>query len=187
MLRHVGQAQRLGVSNQLPEHPGATRQRTDEPPRVLVDPQEDEALELLLALVENAERGIARACELAGGLEHMAQHGLHVEVGNERASDVEELAQLLFVQLTLRLTRLRVRVQFHWADRSLRLPRTAAKAAKGVRIHPDGARSRPVQDVPNSTKGPNPCTARSWSDTTAVRPAATRSHSRLHCARPMGS
>ena len=65
-------------------------------------PTNDEALELLLALVQNAERGIAGACELAGGLEHMAQHGLHVEVGNERASDVEELAQLLFVQLTLR-------------------------------------------------------------------------------------
>ena len=102
MLRHVGQAQRLGVANQLPEHPAATRQRTDEPPRVLVDPHEHEALELLLALVQNAERGIARACELAGGLEHMAQHGLHVEFGNKRASDVEELAQLLFVQLTLR-------------------------------------------------------------------------------------
>ena len=43
----------------------------------------------------------------------MAQHGLHVELGNERAPDIEQLAQLFFVQLTLRLTRLRVRVLFH--------------------------------------------------------------------------
>ena len=62
------------------EHAAAARERADEPPRLLVDPHEDEALELLLALVQNAQSGIAGTGDLTGGIEDLPEHHFDVEL-----------------------------------------------------------------------------------------------------------
>jgi hypothetical protein len=98
VLGHVPEAERLRVPDQLAEHPVATRQRPDHTARLLVDPHEDEPLELLLTLVEDAESRVACARNLAGRLEHMAQDSLDLELGDERSPDIEQLAELKVAQ-----------------------------------------------------------------------------------------
>ena len=71
---------------------------------VRVDPAGQEALELLAALVEDAQRGVARAGELAGHLEHAVEHDLEVELGHQGAPDLEEPAQALRVEMLVVVT-----------------------------------------------------------------------------------
>ena len=42
------------------------------------------------SLVEDAERGVAGAGELAGRLEHAAEHGVEIEIGDDEAPDVDQ-------------------------------------------------------------------------------------------------
>ena len=67
-----------------------------------VDPAGQEALELLAALVEDAQRGVARAGELPGHLEHAVEDHLEVELGDQGAPDFEEPAQALRVEMARR-------------------------------------------------------------------------------------
>ena len=55
-------------------------------------PDREEALEALTALVEDAERRVAGAGQLACDLEHPVQQALEVELGDERLPDVEQAA-----------------------------------------------------------------------------------------------
>jgi len=98
VLRHVRKAQGLRVPNPLPEHAAPARQRTDAATGLLVDPRVDEALELLLALVENAQCGVPRARELPGRLEHVAEHGLDIGLRDQRSPDIEQLPELHVAQ-----------------------------------------------------------------------------------------
>ena len=62
-----------GSLDQHAEDAAAARQVADRALRLLVDAGGEEALELLAALVEHADRGVARAGHLAGDLEQLMQ------------------------------------------------------------------------------------------------------------------
>ena len=96
--RHVMQAKRLGTADELTEHPVTAREWTDAVPLLLVYAHEDKAGELLLALVENSDRGVARARELARRAEHGVEHRLEVEFGHQGPANGEESAQLRFAE-----------------------------------------------------------------------------------------
>ena len=94
MLAHRPQAQRPRIADQLAEHPAASRRRTDLAHRLLVQPDVLEPLEARLVAVEDAERGIAGAGQVAGSVEHVAEHRLELELGDELAPDLEQSLQL---------------------------------------------------------------------------------------------
>ena len=89
-MRDVGEPQRPRVLDQHAEHAVPARQVADLAVRVLVDPDGQEALELLAALVEDADRRVARAGQLTGDLEQPFEHRLGVELGDQRAPDVDQ-------------------------------------------------------------------------------------------------
>jgi hypothetical protein len=91
-VRHT---QRLGVTDQLPEHTVAAGQRADRAPRLVADADREEPLERTLALVEDSECGIARGGELASGLEDLIEDCLEVELGNQRSTDRQQAGQFL--------------------------------------------------------------------------------------------
>ena len=84
MFGHIVEPQRLGVPDQLAEHTVPAGKRTDDPACLLVDAEGQEALELALVLVEDAERRVAGPRQVAGGLEQLIQYRLEIELGNER-------------------------------------------------------------------------------------------------------
>ena len=90
VLGHVPQAQRLGVSDQLAQDSVSARERADEAPRRVVHAGGKEALQLLLSLVEDPERGVARPGHLARGLEYLMEHRLEIELGYEGTSNREQ-------------------------------------------------------------------------------------------------
>ena len=97
MRADVVQPQRPRVGDQDAEHAAPAREVADRAVGLLVDPGGEEALELLAALVEHADRGVARAGELARDLEQPLEHRLGVEHGDERAADVDQASQAVFV------------------------------------------------------------------------------------------
>ena len=49
-------------------------------------------------LIEDADGGVARAGQLAPGLEHALQHRLAVQLGDYRGSDFEQKAEALLIE-----------------------------------------------------------------------------------------
>lgn len=76
---YVRDAERLGVADQLAEHPVAGRQRTDPRLLLLVDAHRQETGQLAAALVEDSQRRIASAGKGLGGSEHTPEHLVDVE------------------------------------------------------------------------------------------------------------
>ena len=74
------------------------RQWADPAPLILVYPNEEEAAELLLLIVQDADRGVARARELARRTQHGIEHRLEVELCHEGPANVEEPAELRFAE-----------------------------------------------------------------------------------------
>src|ERR687891_604148 len=99
MRAHVGEPQRLRVPDQDAEHAAPPRGLADLRPRRLVEADGEEALELPALLVENAERRVARARELAPRVKDAPKHDLEIEVRGERPPDVDQEAQLVLVEL----------------------------------------------------------------------------------------
>ena len=99
MIAHVGQAQRARVPDQDAEDPVPSGQVADGSVSVVVDPAGQEALELLAALVEDPQGGVARAGELSGHLEDAVEDDLEIEFGYQGAPDLEEPAQALRVEM----------------------------------------------------------------------------------------
>ncbi len=58
----------------------------------------DEALQFVAVLVEHAEGGVAGPGQLAGDLEHLPEDHLRVELGDEAATDVDQLPQTGLIQ-----------------------------------------------------------------------------------------
>jgi hypothetical protein len=98
MLAYIRQAQRLWILDQHAEHTAAARQRTDLAMRLRVDPDSQEALELTALLVEDPQRRVARPGQLASLLQDPLQHGLEVELGDDRAPDLQDTPQTAFVK-----------------------------------------------------------------------------------------
>ncbi len=111
MRADVRQPQRARIGDQHAEHAAAARQVADRAVRVLVDAGGEEALELLTALVEHADRGVASARQLASDFEQSLEHGLRVELGDERAAHLHQPCQAVLIHAGRRL-----------ADRRTELP-----------------------------------------------------------------
>ena len=90
MLADVRQAQRLGILDQHAEHAAPARQIADSAVRIRVDAGGEELRELRAAVVEDPQRGVPRARQLAGGLQHAVEQDTQVELGDERAADLQE-------------------------------------------------------------------------------------------------
>jgi hypothetical protein len=98
VLANIAQAQRSGIANQLTEDAVAARKVADLRPRLLIDPHIDEALELVAILVEDAQRRVAGAGELARHLDYFAQNRLEIELGDKPPADVDQPPQAMLVQ-----------------------------------------------------------------------------------------
>ena len=98
MPADVGEAQGARPLDQQAEHAAPPWQAADLLPFLLADPVGDEALEFVAVLVEDAERGVAGAGQLAGDLEQAAEDDLRVELGDEAAADLDQLAQASLVE-----------------------------------------------------------------------------------------
>ncbi len=82
------QAKRFGLADQLTEDAVTARKRADPLPQLLVDPDRQEAGQLALLVVEDAKGRVASPGQLASRLEELAQDGLGVMRGDERATDL---------------------------------------------------------------------------------------------------
>ena len=89
----VGEPERVRMRDQLTQHATAARQVADGRGALLVDAEREEALELLAALVEDADGRVARAGQLARDLEHPLQQRLEVELGHQAAPDLDQARQ----------------------------------------------------------------------------------------------
>ena len=83
---------RLGRLQHRAEHPVRARERTHGLDQLVAHPGRDEAGERALA-VGDAERGVARAAELARGVDDPLQHGLDLVIGGDREHDVAQRAE----------------------------------------------------------------------------------------------
>ena len=80
VLGHVRQTQRLRVTDQLAKDAVATREGADRAACLVVESNGEEALELRLALVENAQRRVARGGQFACRLQHLVENRFEVEL-----------------------------------------------------------------------------------------------------------
>jgi hypothetical protein len=79
----VFEAERLWCGDQEAEHTVTARERADLLAQFVVDTDREELLELDLVLVEDPERGVAGARDLARHLQHAVEDGRQVELGDE--------------------------------------------------------------------------------------------------------
>jgi hypothetical protein len=93
MLAHVVKAQQSRVRDQDAEDAVAAREIPDRGMGGLVDPDREEALEALAAVVEHAESGVPGTRQLSRNLEHALQQPLDVELRDQRAADIEEAVE----------------------------------------------------------------------------------------------
>jgi hypothetical protein len=89
VLPDVAQTQRARIADEDAQDAVAPRQVADRAVGRRVDPAREKALELKAALVEDAQRGVARAGQLAGDVEHAVENDLEVQLGHQRAPDFE--------------------------------------------------------------------------------------------------
>jgi len=84
MVAEAIKPQRPGILDQEPEDPATARELPDRTMGFGVDAGRDEALELLAAIVEDADGRIARARDLARDVEKLLQDGLDLELGSNQ-------------------------------------------------------------------------------------------------------
>ena len=102
MVADVVEAQRARVVDEHAEEAAPTRQVADGAVGLLVDPAREEAGELAACLVEDAERDVARAGEVGGGLQQPVEHRLEIELGQQAAPGVDEPREPVLVQAVQR-------------------------------------------------------------------------------------
>ena len=90
MVADVVETKRAGLVDQDAEQPAAAWQVADDAVGLLVDAAREEAVELAALVVEDAQRGVAGARELRGGLQQAVQDGLEVELGQQPAPGLDE-------------------------------------------------------------------------------------------------
>ena len=93
MLAEIGQPQRLGVDDEPTEDAVPFGEVTDEPVRVVVDPDGDELRQAGAGLVEHAERAVAGIDQPDRRLDDPPKHARRIEVRAEGEHRVEELAK----------------------------------------------------------------------------------------------
>jgi hypothetical protein len=97
VLAEVVDAQRDRVLDEHAEDAPPARQLPDRVVRGLVDPAREELGELAAVLVEDAQRGVPRARQLARRLEHPVEHDVEVELRQQAAPDLDEADQPVVV------------------------------------------------------------------------------------------
>ena len=102
----IGQAQRLRIADEDAEDAAAARKVADRAVRRLVHPRREEPVELPATLVEDAERRVAGAGQLAGGLDHALQHRFVIELGDHFAPDLEQSPEHVGAELRWRVPRI---------------------------------------------------------------------------------
>ena len=90
MVADVLEPQRARLLDQQPEDPPAAREIADRAVRLGSIPAVMKRVELLPAVVEHADGRVARAGDLAGDVEQLLQHGLHVELGDQAATRIDQ-------------------------------------------------------------------------------------------------
>jgi hypothetical protein len=85
----------MRVADQHAQDAAAVGQVADLATAGLVDPHGDEALELLVGGVEDAEGAVPGAGLAGGGLGDAREHPVEVELRDEAAPEVEKLSQSL--------------------------------------------------------------------------------------------
>ena len=101
MLADGRDAQRPRIVDEHAEDAAPARQVADRAVRLGVDAARDEALELAPVAVEDAERGVPRAGDLARRLEDLVEHGLQVELRQQAAADVDQAPEPLLVEVVV--------------------------------------------------------------------------------------
>ena len=91
--------------DQHPEDPTPARQVADRPVRLGVDAARDEPGQLPPVVVQDPERGVLRAGQLARDIEQPVQHLLEAQLGDQGAAHVDQQAQTLRFQLLDRMER----------------------------------------------------------------------------------
>jgi hypothetical protein len=94
----VAQPQRLGVVDQLAEHPTPARGITDALALRVAETGRDEALEACARRVEHAERRVASTGQLARCVEHPRKYRIEVELVRERRAELDQAFQSPNVQ-----------------------------------------------------------------------------------------
>ena len=98
MVADVLEPQRPRILDQQAEDPAPAGQIADRPVRLGIDPGGDEALELLPAIVEDADGGVARAGDLAGDVEEPYEHRVDVELGDEPRARIDQAPEAELVK-----------------------------------------------------------------------------------------
>ena len=97
VLANVGQPQGTRVVDQYPEDAASARKVANRTLRGAIDPDREEAFELLTRLVEHAERRVPGAGDLAGFPEDPVEHRLSVVLGDQVSPDAQQSPDLLAV------------------------------------------------------------------------------------------
>src|SRR3954453_12302024 len=90
MTTHLSQPQRPGLADQDAEDAATMRQVPDLRAGLLVDARGHELGQVLAPVVEDAERGVPSAGDLARDLDDPRQQHVEVELRQERATDGEQ-------------------------------------------------------------------------------------------------
>jgi hypothetical protein len=106
VLADARDTQRLGAVDQDAEDAAPARQVANAAVRLGVDAARDEALELAAVTIEDSERRIARACDLACRLEDLVEHRLRIELGEEPTTYIDQATQSLLVEMVVHGSRL---------------------------------------------------------------------------------
>ena len=93
MLAQISEPERARIIDQHAQDAAPPGERSDRPPRLPVDAQGHEALELVAVLVEDPQGGVARAGELPRRLEQPLEQGLDVELGHEPTARVQQATE----------------------------------------------------------------------------------------------
>ena len=99
MSADVRQPERPGIADQLAEDAATARQWPDLTPLLLVDARVQESLQAGLLGIQDAERCVGRARQVARGLGDASKQRLQIELGDDGSAHLEQLFQPLVGEL----------------------------------------------------------------------------------------
>src|SRR3954452_18915218 len=94
MHADVRETERPGVLDQHAQYAVPLGKVSDARARGAVDPERQEPLEAVAAVVQDAERGVPSTGEVAGGVEDGLEHGLEVQIRHKRATHLEQTTEM---------------------------------------------------------------------------------------------
>src|SRR3954454_15322183 len=89
----------LRVMDEQPKHAAAARQVTDPLVFGRLDAAREEALQVRLRRIEDAERGVLSLGHVGRDIEQPCEYTLEVELGHERPAGLDQLVESILAQL----------------------------------------------------------------------------------------